>query len=462
MIGVVMRRWSLLLLLAALVPAQARANGAFPDSLSILLPRGQPDRITLATNFGLVFTSDAAATWEWTCEHDASLGAILYQLAPPPRQSIFALGLDLVRSDDDGCSWKATGGRVASGFLYDLFVDPSDGQRVLAIADPNDETPTQVHVFESTDGGDSFPRSLFAAESGVQLTFLEVPLTEPGTLYVTWTSSKTGTLRSGMIRVRERGADVQTFDWTDVLGGEPLGIAAVDRQDPRKIFLRAFGTQRDRLAISEDGGMTVRVALEASRTLAGLVVRADGAVFAATRDLGGGVLYVSRDGGKTFPTMLPGPRFKALADRDGRLYAAADEPNDGYALAVSDDDGRTWKPILHLTDVARVKSCPGTALPQACAGTCMRLAFLNIFRPQICPFSALKDGGPPDAAAPDAATIPPSPPDSCDCRLGGRGGAAGGLLLILLAAGRAAACRRGVGRGRKARFAVGGNSAKVR
>src|SRR6185436_8558710 len=78
--------------------------------------------------------------------------------------------------------------------------------------------------------------------------------------------------------------------------------AAVDRQDPRKIFLRAFGNERDRLALSEDGGATVRVVLEVNRSLAGLVVRPDGTVFAPSRDLDGGTLFVSRDGGKTFPT----------------------------------------------------------------------------------------------------------------------------------------------------------------
>jgi hypothetical protein len=427
-----------LLVLLALWPARAWANGAFPDSLSILLPRGQPDKITLATNFGLVFTSDGGRTWEWTCEHDSSLGAILYQLAPPPRQNIFALGLDLVRSDDDGCTWKAAGGRVASGFLYDLFVDPNDGQRVLALADPNDETPTRVHVFESTDGGDTFPVSLFEAQPGLQLRFLEVPLGEPGTLYLSWDSSMTGTLRSGLIRLEERGAKMQVFDHTPVLGGEVLGIAAVDRQDPRKIFLRAFGTERDRLAISEDGGATVRLALEANRSLAGLVVRPDGAVFAATRDLGGGALHVSRDGGKTFPTVLPGPRFRALAERDGRLFAAADEPNDGYALATSDDDGQTWKPLMRYLDVTRVKSCPGTALPQACTGTCMRLAFLNIFQPQVCPFSTPADAGAP---VPDAAVMNPAPPRGCGCALGGREDSPAGLLLLLTLIGRAAACR---------------------
>jgi MYXO-CTERM domain-containing protein len=413
-------RWLALALL--LVPAAALGNGAFPDSLAILLPRDQPQKITLATNFGLVFTSDGGRTWEWTCEHDSSLGAILYQLGPPPRQSSHALGLDLVRSEDDGCTWKAATGRVANGFLYDLFVDPGDGNRVLALANPNDETPARVHVFESRDGGDTFPGDLYQAEPGVDLSGVEIPLGDPTTFYLAWASSKTGQLRSGLIRV-QNGVG-QSFDHAGVLGGEPLGIAAVDRQDPRKIFVRAFGTERDRLALSEDGGATVRVVLEVDRSLAGLVVRPDGTVFAAARGLGGGTLYVSHDGGKTFPTMLPGPRFRAFGERDGRLYAAGDDVNDQYALGTSDDDGRTWKPLMRYPDVTRIKSCPGTSLPEACVGSCMRLAFLGTFKNDVCGLHPLPDAGPADAAS------PPPPPKGCGCRLGGRD--RGGLAVVML------------------------------
>jgi hypothetical protein len=358
-----MRRGCLALALLALAPAAARANGAFPDGLAILLPRDQPDKITLATNFGLVFTSDGGRTWEWTCEHDSSLGAILYQLGPPPRQSIHAVGLDLVRSDDDGCTWTAATGRVANGFLYDLFVDPGNGDHVLAVANPNDETPARVHVFESLDGGATFPTSLYEAEPGMDISGVEIPLQDPSMFYLAWRSSKTGELRSGLIRV-QNGAG-QPFDYHDVLNGDPLGIAAVDRQDTRKIFLRDFGSGRDRLAISLDGGATAQVVLEVDGSLAGLVVRPDGTVLAAARSLDGGTLYVSKDGGKTFPTKLPGPRFRALAERSGRLYAAADDVNDHYALGTSDDDGRTWKPLMTYPDVTRIKSCAGTSLPQA-------------------------------------------------------------------------------------------------
>jgi len=139
-----------------------------------------------------------------------------------------------------------------------------------------------------------------------------VPLTAPDTLYLTWTSSQTGQLRSGIIRLTDRGAGVQRFDYTTVLGSDPMGMGAVDRQDTNRIFLRVFGAECDRLALSEDGGATVRVVLEASRSLAGLVARPDGVVFAAGRDVDTGSLHVSRDGGLTFPGHAPGPALSRL------------------------------------------------------------------------------------------------------------------------------------------------------
>jgi hypothetical protein len=427
-----------LLIVALLAPAMAHANGAFPDSLAILLPREQPQKITLATNFGLIFSADDGRTWEWTCEHGSSLGAIYYQLGPPPHEATYALGLDLVRSTDDGCAWQPAGGRVASGFLYDLFVDPTSGDRVLAVANPNDETPARVHVFESLDGGMTFPSSLYEAELGLDISGLEVPFADPSILYLTWASSKVGMLRSGIIRLRDHGASVETFDHFDTLGGDPLGIATVDRRDARRIFLRAFGNERDRLAISEDGGVTVRVALEVNRSLAGLVQRADGTLFAAARDLNGGTLHVSHDNGKTFEAPLPGPRFRALAERAGRLYAAADEATDGYALAVSDDDGKTWQPILHYRDVVRVKSCAGASIAPACTGTCMRLAFLNLFQPAVCGPASLDAGvdASPDAAAPEPSR------SGCGCALGGRRGGGSSAAVLALALAISCRCRR--------------------
>lgn len=434
---------SRLALALALTPAVARANGAFPDSLQILLPADDPNKIVLATNFGLVFSYDAGTTWQWTCEHDASLRAILYQLSPPPVSSILAVGFGLVRTLDDGCTWRAAEGRIANGYLYDLFIDPTDAQRVLAIADPNDETPTRTHVFESHDNGASFPDSLYAAEAGTDLSGVESARAEPDTVYVTYISSLSGKLRSGVLVLRDKGQTVTKFDLTDSLGGDPLRIAAVDRTNPRKLFLRAIGSTNDRIAISEDGGATTRVAVDLLGSLTAFIQRDDGTLFVAGREREGGVLFVSHDGGVTFTRMASAPRFRALAARGNRLYAAADEALDGFALGSSDDDGVTWKPAMSFIDIKGVKMCAGTDLQATCASTCKQLQWLQVIRPAVCGSSpadaAVQDGPPP----PVGAELPGNTSSSgCHCSLS-RDARPGPLpfLLAILALGSRRALR---------------------
>jgi hypothetical protein len=54
---------------ARCLPRQpAQANGAFPDSMGILLPVDQPNVIIATTNFGLLVSEDAGATFGWICE----------------------------------------------------------------------------------------------------------------------------------------------------------------------------------------------------------------------------------------------------------------------------------------------------------------------------------------------------------------------------------------------------------
>ena len=98
--------------------------------------------------------------------------------------------------------------------------------------DPNDETPTRMHVFESTDGGATFPVDLFAAEPGLQLTFLEVPLGEPGTLYLSWTSSKTGNLRNSAQPLRIGRIHESLFPGTQ---GGPGPTRAIDAAEHHQV-----------------------------------------------------------------------------------------------------------------------------------------------------------------------------------------------------------------------------------
>src|SRR5450432_4843602 len=94
---------ALVLVLAPTVAgASARADGAFPDSLSVLLPADRPHHIALATNFGLISSDDDGGTWTWVCEGARTNCSMLYSVGAPPGDRLFALSADsLVYSDDD-------------------------------------------------------------------------------------------------------------------------------------------------------------------------------------------------------------------------------------------------------------------------------------------------------------------------------------------------------------------------
>src|SRR5215470_5445975 len=92
-------------LLCPAMPVQA--NGAFPDSMGILLPVDQPNRIIATTNFGLLVSEDAGATWGWVCEQAIGRNSFLYQQGAPPNDIIVAASVDHVSySDDFGCTWN--------------------------------------------------------------------------------------------------------------------------------------------------------------------------------------------------------------------------------------------------------------------------------------------------------------------------------------------------------------------
>ena len=97
-------------------PQHALANGAFPDAQSILTPADRPGQILLVTNFGVIMSVDAGATWLWSCETDGNMFGMLYQLAPPPSTRLFTVAdQGLAFSDDATCSWATAGGAPRPG-----------------------------------------------------------------------------------------------------------------------------------------------------------------------------------------------------------------------------------------------------------------------------------------------------------------------------------------------------------
>jgi hypothetical protein len=445
--GALLRSVLIVVLLASWVGGgrRARANGAFPDSDAVLLPVNRPHQIILSTNFGLIISDDDGATWQWTCERPETSNASTYALGAPPQEFLYALSPDvgLATSDDMSCRWLRAGGALAGVVASDVFPDPSDAAHVLAIAAGAADAAVGLDaVFESHDGGETFAATpIYAGTAGDQLLGVEIARAAARVIYVTIASPGP---HATLARSDDAGAHWATFDLAPAIGARTARIVAVDPVDPNVIYLRAIGAGEELLAVSRDGGMTfatpVRVpggALSAFARLASGTVLAAGLV---PGDAGTttGVAWRSNDGGVTFEdwTLSPMPRLRALAERGGRLYLAGSNYTDGWALAVSTDEGRTVQPTMHYDQVSGVKAC----VMAVCQDLCDEQAGRRIWGPEVCnPVPG--DGGSVDGAS-DAGP-PPKASSACGCSTSApSGGVTIAALLMMVAMARRSAARR--------------------
>ena len=125
--------------------AAAWANGAFPDSQSILTPEARPHEIRLATNFGIIASDDDGQSWVWSCEQAESNNGSLYQMGPAPKNRLYVISSEgLAFSDSDSCGWSIAGGTVAGTAIADAFPDPTNVNRVLAVVERASEAGHQL------------------------------------------------------------------------------------------------------------------------------------------------------------------------------------------------------------------------------------------------------------------------------------------------------------------------------
>jgi len=410
-------------------PAPARADGAFPASDKVLLPADRPMQIVLSTNFGLIISDDGGTSWQWTCERPQTSMAVGYAVGPPPADRMYALSdVGLAISDDGSCSWHLAGGALAAMLPSDYFPDPTDATHVLAIARPMSDAGVagDAAVYESADGGDTFAATpLYVAPAGDLLVGVEIARADPQVIYLALAAPGPHPL---IARSDDGGAHWTTFDAEPALGAATATIVAVDPADANVVYLRELGGGGDRLAVSRDGGMTFTTPITVmGGSLSAFARLASGTVLVAGLVPGdggtsAGVGWRSVDGGVTFQdwTLTPAPRLHALAERGGVLYLAGENyQENGWALAVSTDEGQTLQPIARYDQVSAVKAC----VAAACQDSCDEQAGRHIWAPEVC------NPTPADAGA-DAGHAP-KPSSGCGCEAAG---APGGREIAVLCA----------------------------
>lgn len=406
-----------------LASGAAHADGAFPNSETILTPAERPHDFLLVTNFGLIRSADDGATWSWSCEQDANMYGLFYQWAPPPSNRLFAVANDtLVYSDDLSCGWSTAGGMLPGASLSDIFVDPSDGQHVLALGYAN----STYSLFESRDGGTTFDTRLYDAAAGESLVGVEIARSDPQTIYLAIAEPDA---HPRLARSTDGGASFTVNDLSTSLGPGEILIIAVDPQNPARVFLRQLATANQVLAITADGGVTATAPLTFDGKLGAFARLASGTLLCAGTIQSATVpaTFRSTDGGASFQMLAGQPTINGLSERAGLVYAATDNFADGYALGTSADEGTTWQPLLTYAGVQGIAPCLATT----CASTCEMLAGLSVWPEAICSAgSAGGAGGQGGAGAAGASgTGGPGPGTAGgggSVANGGAGGATGG------------------------------------
>ena len=421
MTGALCRMLSLLALLAGV----AYGHGAFPDTIGVLAPIDRPHSILLLTNFGLLVSIDDGAHWDWACEEAMASLVYAYDQTPPPASTLLAASTaGPLYSDDRGCSWHTGGGAISALTTNDVFADATDSNHVFAIASrPTDGSTGLTELYESRDSGLTYAR-LYTPEVGSLLTGVRSAPSDPLTVYLAERHYNDAGSQFSLLRSLDGGAHFSSTALTDVLtqvlgGRRPIAvrIAAVDTQKATSVYLRVSlsggdsGTQ-DALCISDDGGQTFVLANLFAEPIAALFERANHSLVAATSSQ----TFVSGDSARSW---IPwsAPHIRSLAEREGILYAATDNFADHFAVASSNDDGVTWRPLLSFDQIRGLYACGDIAT--RCAAPWVELqALFGI---------GAGDGGTGDGGA------LPDPIPGCSCSVGQRasGSLPAGLFILV-------------------------------
>jgi hypothetical protein len=369
---------------ALLGSTPVRAHGTTPETRQILLRDDRPEQIILATNFGLIASEDGGETWLFSCERGLSDYAGPFLLGAPPSSRMFAMTSGLIYSDDDSCTWNAAGGVLPELLLYAFAVDPSNERRVYAIGARREDLRSGDGIYVSDDGGLTFGAAVFTAPKGSALLTVSVAPSQPSTLFATMLSTPEN--HPILLRSRDSGAHWElAADLVDSLGLSPFELLAIDAADSDRLYARVLEPFAETLAISADGGLTFVRAVSIPGKLNAFLKLPSGTMLVAGSAGTEPLAYRSTDGGQSFEPWPEAPLVHALAERQGKLYVAADHFVDGFALAVSDDEGAHLTPISVFEQVRGLRTC----VADVCAEPCAYYAGIGLWPAAVC-------GGPPD------------------------------------------------------------------
>jgi photosystem II stability/assembly factor-like uncharacterized protein len=290
----ILKRFSLFLLLAAIISSTAFAQKVSLDQFKSWKPRnigpaGMSGRITAidavvadpntiylgAASGGVWKTTNQGASWEAVFEEQPilNIGSIAIQQSNPstvwvgtgegnPRNSI-SLGEGMYKTIDGGKSWKRMGLEKTRN-IHRIIVDPSNPNTVYAgaIGNPYAEHPERG-VFKTTNGGETWDKILFTNDTSGVADMIMDP-SNPNKLFVAmWQHRRTpwslssGGPGSGLYMTFDGGKNWKKLGEKEGLPAGNLGRIglAISRSNPNRVYALVEATKNG-LYKSDDGGQT--------------------------------------------------------------------------------------------------------------------------------------------------------------------------------------------------------------
>ncbi|MDC3952938.1 MYXO-CTERM sorting domain-containing protein [Polyangium jinanense] len=414
--------------LSLLVPAESHANGRFPIADQLVVDPKDPSHIVLRTTYGVLESSDAGGTWSWICE-----GAVGYGGTQDPAIGVLGDGTILAGvfeglsvSHDRGCSWGFVQDPLKDEYVIDVSVHRDDPSRGVAITSTGKGTDGfHVILAETADNGATWTQAGTPILSDFIALTVDVAPSKPERIYASGIVGKS--FAPAIERSDDRGATwTRTYLDASFASGVPF-LAAIDPQNPDRVYLRLSADPVDKLLVSEDAGASFTEVFTAADDLLGFALSPDGTRVAVGGPKDG--VQIANAADLAFQKVSD-IYTRCLTWTTAGIYACGNQFDDGFTVGFSKDEGKTFENLYNLPDICPLACGEGATTPAACLMTWPGIAATLAIDPCACDGSGAVTCGGGDGGVPREL----EPAGGCDCGLGSASSASGAAVVAGLGA----------------------------
>jgi len=417
------------------VPRGARANGRFPQSISVEIQPGNDQIVLLGMTFGLGVSTDGGNHFAWVCEDTLGYtGTFDPAYAIGTDGTLYASSFDGLRTSKDGGCTFPIHPDVTGPVVADVDVGPDGHVFAAGSWDQADG------VWRSVNNGASFTKTTLTSGKYSWWTTVAVEPVDGQRVYaagyvIGLGSPDAGTITRALIYRSDDGGD----SWSPVdlstvtFASDPsVEVRAVWPGDPNTFFITVIrdGGVGEALYRTDTGGTSFSKVLDVDNRIGTVLITKDGSKVIVGGQSG---VYISTDAGLTFPTHQDTPQLACAVERsDGTLLGGGANWDPDFMALGTSPDGATWTSIFRFDGITGALSCPsGTVQHDTCE---------DKFFTTVCPIAPTIAICPqPDAGV--GADAGPTPDGGgggggkgcCESDVGGGQSSAALALLVLVA-----------------------------